>query len=571
MSNILVPNRIKSLNPELISLVAAGEVIEHPASVVKELVENSLDAFASEINVEISDVGLSQIRVADNGLGIHKDDLISSLHRHTTSKMQEASDLAAINTLGFRGEALYSISSVSNISIRSKTIDSVAGFEVISTDASNLEIRPVGMPQGTIVTVKNLFYNVPGRKKYYQNKSHLNRKIIQIITGAALANPTVGFRMKINDKVTLHVPKNQDLSHRISYLLGDSISTNLLPLDFEVDHFHLEGFASKPQGALPSDEFQYIFVNGRPVTHKQISKIIKETYGSLIEVKSHPVFVLNLGIPPSLIDVNVHPRKQEVLFINSASVYENIQKALVEVLGISDLTYSKSSKKAIYADVFEAHKANPHLASSLKDTTLTWNIKTNKQVKDIEILQIHNLYLVFETPQGLTLIDQHAAHERILYEDFLNQFKEEKSKALSVNVDQLLDLPVSLVTLLESSLETLGKLGFTIEHFRNNTFKVVSVPQLYEKHDIKKLLIEFLKDLEENAVLKDSDQASLKTIAYLACRTAIKAGDYLTLEERQNLVEKLTKTKSSYTCPHGRPVQLEISLAELGKMFKRLK
>lgn len=560
---------IKHLPPEVINLVAAGEVIEHPASVVKELVENSLDAEASEISIEIEALGLGQIRVVDNGTGIGKDDLIEALKRHTTSKISEITDLNNLSTLGFRGEGLYSIDSVSKLSLKSKVPDSLAGYELCKDREGLFAIRPVGMPTGTVVTVQELFFNVPGRKNYYRHKNHIIKAITEVVTNLALASPDIGFRLKVNDKVTLHVPKGQDTFSRISYLLGEDISKTLLPIAHEETHFRLQGYVSKPQGALHSDEFQYLFVNGRPVKHPPIVRLVKEVFGSLIEVKAHPVFIFSLSVPASMVDANVHPRKQEVLFINSDFVYNNIQSALYSVLGLNDLTYRKESFD-LYADAQDVHKSNSYLASSLKESTTTWNYKLNSRETPLEVLQIHNLYLAFENAVGMTIIDQHAAHERILFEDFLDQFKRDKLNIELIEKNVLVDVPITLVPLLENSIQTLSKVGFTIEHFRNNTFKITLIPKIYGNHDMKALLIEFLYELEKSNTLKDSDQDSLKTISYLACRSAIKAGDYLTMQERRNLVEKLIKTKSSYTCPHGRPVEVELSLTELGKMFKRL-
>lgn len=589
--------KIQKLSDEIISRVAAGEVIEHPASVVKELVENSIDAGATDISIEIEDIGLSKIRVIDNGVGIEKEELPNSVQRYSTSKIYNLDDLESIKTLGFRGEALFSIAAVSNLEIKSRVKNSIAGYlysalvNPSSLDFVDSSIKPVGMPEGTVVTVENLFYNLPGRKKFYTDKSYVTKKIIQVVTEAALANTSIAFKLSINGRINLQVPKQQDLTKRIGYLLGDDVSENFLPLNHTSEYFEMEGFLSKPQGALSTADFQYIFVNNRPVQSREISKLVKVAFGSLLESKSHPVFIISLSVPHDLLDINVHPRKTEILFINSDLVLRNVSDGVRKCLGVADLGFKynigttqdafyygdnydigKNPTPEIQEDTLANNKrGNPYLAQTLKDKTNVWNIKTGKDIKDQEILQIHNLYLILENPSGMLVLDQHAVHERILFEEFLDQFQKEKELSKLVDINTYIDLPVTYIPVLESNIVTLTKLGIYIEKFRSNTFKINKVPEVFLKHDIKRLLIDVLKDLEEAGRVKESDQDSIKTISYLACRTAIKGGDYLTQEERRNLVDKLAKTKSNYTCPHGRPVKIEISKRELAKMFKRVK
>lgn len=583
--------KIKLLPQEVISRVAAGEVIDHPASVVKELIENAIDALATQINIEVDGAGLEKIRVSDNGIGMTPEDLEQCFIRHTTSKIYDLDDLEAIKSLGFRGEALYSISSISDTNIRTKTKDAIAGFELDIKGGEASPIRPVGIPEGTSITVNNLFFNLPARKKFFDNKNIETKKIVQTVTQAALAYPNIGFSLKLNNKVSIHTPKDQNTEDRIEYLLGEGMTKDLLPLKHDSEHIKISGYISKPQSALNSRELQYIFVNNRPINNKNISNTIKRSFGTLIDVKTHPIIIVNIQMPHSMLDVNIHPRKLEVMFVEPRELTNIISQIVRSTLGISDLNFEINTTdndledfetflasgnqnpvtSVDYEEIQNNKKGNPYLAQLLKDETNLWNIKTNEETKKNEdIAQIKNLYLVIESQKGLSIIDQHAAHERILYEEFLESFESKKSKREIIEKNEVVQIPVTLVELAEKNIETLKRVGIDIEHFGDNAFKINSVIDIYKKHNLRNLLIEVLSDLEENGITENADNLSLKTISYLACRTAIKAGDYLTKKERKNLIEKLENTKTNYTCPHGRPVKIDIGMRELGKMFKRL-
>ena len=554
-------SKIEILSNEIISRVAAGEVIEFPAAVVKELVENSIDAHATQIDIEIEDLGLAKIRVADNGEGMQLDDLNKCYLRHATSKIKDFEDLKKISTLGFRGEALYAIAAISRMNIKTKTKASLAGYELELDGSTTSKVKPLGMADGTIVTVKNLFHNIPARRAFYENKIAEVRKLVKTVGEEALVNHMIGFKLTINKKLTLLLPKGQNLEERINYLLGTNLNQTHLFFDETLEDISIKGHVSKPQFTTASRDIQYLFINSRPVKDNEIANTIKRSFSTLIDVHAHPTFVLYIETPKELVDVNVHPRKREVLLINKDKVLQNIQTTLKKLLMLSDVTYEVNSER----------DANTYMASTLKDKGNVWNLKTNTTTEKYdEILQINKLYLVYDAPDGMTVIDQHAAHERILYEEFLEKLNEERDKNKTIEISEIIEIPANLTNVLEDQKEILASLGFALDVFRNNSYQITQVPEMFKTYDLKKLVLEILEDLEENQNVTH-DTKTLKTISYLACRSAIKGGDYLTYEERKNLLQKLDQTKTKYTCPHGRPVKLTIGKNELAKMFKRIK
>lgn len=563
--------KIIQLPDEVISKIAAGEVVESPAAVVKELIENSIDARATNINIEISDAGLTKIRVVDNGEGMLEEDLRICFRRHATSKIRTFDDFLKIRTCGFRGEALYSIASVSTITIKSKVKDSLAGNKLSIEQGVAGDITPVGMPNGTEVIVDDIFINLPVRKTYFNTKPLEHTKVLDKVIDTALANPQVGFSLKHNDRVLLHLPKNQTVHTRLGYIFDQEMVQHLLKIELKDAHIRIWGYITKPQSAS-SSTYQYLYVNNRPIKNKEISKIIKECYGTLLDIRAIPGYVLFLELPYELVDINVHPQKLVAKFVNETQIYNLIREGITKTLGIEDLTYKYSEVKSEFESFANAKrkKGDPYLAQKLKDSTTVWNFKTNQKTLDKDILQIHNLYLLTELPQGLLVVDQHAAHERILYEDFLEQYKKETISNDYVDTETYIDVSPLLAEVLRSYTNDLKNFGIEFEEFGKNSFKITKIPHFLESQNIKVVILELIEDLQQNKTTVAMNNIAVKTIAFLACRLAIKGGDYLTPAERKNLLEKLFRTKSNYTCPHGRPVMMEISNTELKKMFKRL-
>lgn len=561
--------KIIKLKKSTISKVAAGEVISSPAAIVKELIENSIDAKASQIKINLVKGGLEKITVIDNGVGMSKTDLQICFDRYATSKIATAKDLNNIKSLGFRGEALYSIAAISLITIKSKIRSNIGGNLVEVRENILTKKSPVGMPKGTLVEVENIFFNVPARKKFFKNQQTELNKILDIVTKYALAYNNIAFSLKNNSKNILHLNNSQNFYERTEQLLGFDINREFLPVSRHENYLKIKGVLAKPQASEVSKDNQYLFINKRAVVHKKISDVIKNAYGSLIEPKAHPPFVLFLNLPYEMVDVNIHPTKKTVQLLNEDEILKIIKKTVRENLNKNNLTY----KTDIFGDSLDNYfkKADKYVSQILKDSEKVWNVKLNKAQNTLdEITQIHNLYLVMQNKNGLVLIDQHAAHERILYEDFLEQFLKEKSQKNTVSADKKLLLSAKQTETLKSNLKQFESLGFKIKFENKNRFVVKKIPTIFKEYNIKALVKDTLTDLENNTVKRDIlDDKSQKTLSFLACRTAIKAGDYLTQKERVNLIKRLNKTKSNYTCPHGRPVKLEISIKELAKMFKR--
>ncbi|MGD9129531.1 MAG: DNA mismatch repair endonuclease MutL [Candidatus Woesebacteria bacterium] len=566
--------KIKILSEELQNKIAAGEVIERPASVVKELVENSLDAGADSIKILLENSGLKRIVVADNGLGMDKTDLELATLAHSTSKLEKTEDLLAIQSLGFRGEALASISQISQLNIKSKTDEAEFGSELENYGGKIQTLKPVASTTGTTVIVENLFYSVPVRKKFLKSLATELRKVIQIVSYFALAHADKRFFLSHNGKTVLDLPP-QSIELRISNLLGRATFLNLIPLSNNDPYFSISGFISKPQIARKSRRKQFFFVNQRPIKNKIFSAVIKQSYSDLLEKTVYPPFIIFLKSPFENVDVNIHPRKEEVKFLDDQNLIDLTKKTIQQTLEQANLSFQNNAHHFIYQTQQtqkRQYKLKDHNQLSVTKKLLKKNLKpwlNQGKEQDIEISQINGLYLVQETATGLIIIDQHAAHERILYEELSDSFKKQSLAKIKLSKTILLELSVTEAELLKENLEKFRNLAFEIDHFYENTFKVTAIPKILQKRNISKIINELLDDIAQNRELETIDLQSKKLIKYLACRSAIKAGDYLNQAERKKLIAELKKTKSPYTCPHGRPAFIEISFEELAKMFSR--
>lgn len=558
-------NKIKELPINVINIIAAGQVIERPASVVKELLENSIDSGASTIKIYIKEGGLELIRVIDNGCGIDKLDLKNSIKRYCTSKISSEDDILSLKTLGFRGEALFAINEVCNLTIRSKIKDSNSGNQ-LSNFTDNLEIIPLGMPDGTEVIVKDLFYNLPARKNFLTNKNLEYRKILEVFTEIALSNPQISFQFFNNEKLVYNL-FSENLESRVESLLGKTTLIDLVPLNYNGTYFSLHGYISRPQLYTTTRSKQFLYINNRSIRKSQISSIVKDAYGNLLDNNSYPVFILFLETNPNLIDVNVHPRKEEIKFVNERIINEQIYEAILLGLQSYDLTFIKRgyefSNEILIADLKNA--------SDFQILSLEVSSKDVEIDDQTEILQIHNLYLAYEYSHGLVLVDQHAAHERILYEKLISIYQNgfNSLDVTSFEVPVIFDLSLSDAELLRSNIVHFSQMGFEIEEFGQNSFRILSIPKILGDRNQTGVIAEVLDDIANDKTIRATDTVASKAISYLACRSAIKSGEFLTIEKRRNLINLLSQTSSNYTCPHGRPVIIRLSLDELGRLFKR--
>lgn len=547
----------------MIAKIAAGEVIERPAYAVKELVENSLDANPQTIRIEIENSGLKRIAVLDDGEGMNEEELLECFKPHTTSKIGSGDHLIGIKTFGFRGEALSSIAAISNLTIQSKTPNQTAGRELSIKAGIFQNSSPIGMPEGTRVIIEDLFYPVPARKKFLKSAQSEWRFILDTISNLALANLNVRFVLVHNRKAVFDLPQNQTFESRVSTLLGETLFSDMIPLDFEESYIKLNGFLGRPHLAASQQNKQYIFVNSRRVTDKLVSLAVKEAFGTLLPGQYFPVFLLSIKLPHEMVDVNIHPRKEQISFLPARQVFDAVQKGVLKTLLDNHLTYIPGT-----AQISATALATGEVLKSGVDT---WNVFGEEFDDNTIILQQDNLYLITATGQGIRIYDQHACHERILFEQFMQEFKKQKKlgkKSLLNNAISMELSPPDSELLIEN-LTLFKSAGFEIEDFSAGHFKISSVPEIFKDRDIPRLIGEMLGGFKSEFSKKNSDDLSDEIIKFLACKSAIKAGDKLNSEQAVRLIKKLEKTPNKATCPHGRPTNKLISNADLDRHFRR--
>jgi DNA mismatch repair protein MutL len=554
---------MRTINPlpkNLIAKIKAGEVVERPSSVVKELMENSLDAKAHYIHVYLEEGGIKKIVVKDDGIGMNPEDLLISYLPHTTSKISSEEDLFKIGSFGFRGEALASISAVSLMTIKSRQGGNESGNMIELKEGILENQSSVGMPIGTEIIVESLFISTPARRKFLKDPSTELRYIVDILTRFALAHTNVGFRLTHENKTILDLPVENSSEERIKNILGSGIGEVIIPVNHENRYGKIHGYITKPQASSRSRTHQHLFINSRTVHDGMINQAVIESYGNLLEPRAFPPYVLHIDLPFENVDVNIHPKKQEVGFAFPSEIKKLVEEGIKQALELHNLTYTELGE----SDEYHMDRAT---AGILRELVIPWNLK---DIKNLSILQIKNLYLVTMTNNGLLIVDQHAAHERILFEQFKEAFTSSQENPTTYKLDKpvIFDLSPSESMELSEKLEIFQKLGFDIDTFGNNSFKLSAIPQVFKTRDLPKLIREVLHDLEQGNE-KNLDRETERTLSFLACRTAIKAGDPLQEDERKRLVEKLLESKTLYTCPHGRPTHIELPIAHLDKLFKR--
>jgi DNA mismatch repair protein MutL len=561
--------KIIQLTENVIAKISAGEVIERPAYAIKELIENSIDAGANVIDIQITDAGLKKIIVKDNGEGMNETDLKLSFLPHTTSKLKDEHDLIGIRTLGFRGEALSSIAAISRLSIRTRKKNQPGGYEVIIRDGEIESYSPVGTPPGTIITVDNLFLNVPARKKFLKSEKTELRLITDIITHFVLSYPSIHFIFTNNDKTILDFSRQQSLLERIRTLLGESDAEQLINISFEEGMIRISGFIGKPQGASKQNQKQFLFINNRHVTDRMIALSVKEAFGTLLPATNTPIFLLNISIPPEIVDVNVHPRKEQVSFINSKEIFDSVKLATTQVLNESNITFNLAKFK--YESSARTGETTSYAGSLLRESVLPWNRDEKINFKpSAKLLQIHQTYILSQTVEGLFLIDQHAAHERVLYEDFIQSFADAKKKKEIIELAKPISISLSLkeTQLLDEHISYFGNTGFIIDHFQGNNYIIRAVPIVFKGRNSEKIIKDMLADLDEE-INKSVDTRTQRMLAFLSCRAAVKSGDVLTEKDMKDLLNKLEKAPNDTTCPHGRPTRITINISEIDQLFKR--
>ncbi|MFH1533703.1 MAG: DNA mismatch repair endonuclease MutL [Nitrospirota bacterium] len=578
---------IKILPENLVNQIAAGEVVERPSSVVKELVENSIDAGAGRVLVDVRDGGKTFIKITDNGCGMSRDDLEMALQRHATSKISSEADLWKIKTMGFRGEALASIASVSKMVIKSKTAGEVGGAMIECNGGDMVSANDVGMSDGTVIEVYDLFFNTPARQKYLKKESTELGQITSTMNNIALANPSVAFKLIHNGKAVFDLAPVTDLISRVRDVFGVATAEAMIPVFYGGSSFQVEGFVGKPALSRSTTKHQYFFVNGRYVQHFLLAHSIKSAFHSMLMENKKPVFVINITIDPSLIDVNVHPRKLEVRFEDQQrmirTMYSCVKAALekesLTPLGITESkrymsdSFPKENNYAKAGNVQDAISFSKDFLAErdsrqIQQTSLPTGISEEEEEGMQAISQVSESYIVAQDQGGLVLIDQHAAHERVRYEQLMDQYENEQKAVQPLLVPLQIEFSGDEVSVIEDNKEIFDGLGFDVEHFGGKTFVVNGVPAFLSGEDaegvIKGVLDDILNESKPSRV-----QGFEEVINYMACRSAIKFGQKLSLGEMQVLIDDMSKLERPYTCPHGRPTMISLTLSELEKMFGR--
>jgi DNA mismatch repair protein MutL len=560
--------KIFQLPEHVISKIAAGEVIERPAYVVKELIENAIDAKADRIEVHIEESGMKRITVLDNGEGMSREDLELSFHPHTTSKIRSEDELIGIKSLGFRGEALASIAAVSTLLIQTRTTDAIGGTEIEVMNGSLQSISSTGMPIGSRISAEHLFASLPARKKFLKSPKTEYRHITEIVTNFALSYPTIHFLLTHNKKVMLDLPK-KTLIERVEKLLGEHIMHHLLPITSDEGYIKIHGFIGKPQIAAKNNQKQYIFVNNRRITDRTISLAVREAYGTLLPTSFTPIFLIHINVPHEMVDVNIHPRKEQVAFINQKMIFDAVKDTINQTLTSHNITFNLV--KFHRADTIRKGETSSYSGKLLKETVLSpEKVSNDELITNAPFIQMEKTYIFTVAKTGFLLIDQHAAHERILFQEFIKTFEEErnKSKTHILSTPVQLQLSINEMQILEEFIQIFKNMGFHIENFAGSTYLIRKIPSVFRGRNIQAIIVDMLSDLTDDMV-GSIDLKTKRMLSFLACRAAVKSGDVLAKNQMKQLVKTLTSTENNTTCPHGRPTKIMISSEELQRWFQR--
>ncbi|MDC3333776.1 DNA mismatch repair endonuclease MutL [Candidatus Marinimicrobia bacterium] len=577
---------ISRLSEDLQNKISAGEVVERPSSVVKELLENSLDANSNQIDITIEQGGNQLIQVRDNGIGIKKDQLPNSIKRFHTSKLSKLDDLFNINTLGFRGEALASIASVAQLSIISDDGNS-GGAEISVIDGQAGGIKPAPSISGTQITIQNLFYNTPARRKFLKTPRTEGRKIIEMVKRFGLSNPQVGFSLVVDGKKVINL-LIETLSERIGSLFDNTYQKNIIPIEISKADFTFTGYIGNLNLVRKRFGEQYIYLNGRYIKDRLLNSAVYSSYQSLVQRGEYPFFIINIQMPFEQVDVNVHPMKTEVRFNDEWRVYHvlksGVSQSLSEILNTipnfqrissDSSSFFQNSNNQSSIDFNNTIQGNG-LVSNLEKTDraklYASNIDSSKDGIDnfnIEKMwQVHKKYIISELNSGLVVIDQHVAHERVLYEECLQAFESKIMSSQTLLFPEEIEFSKDEYDILLEIFPYLEKIGFKIVETENSKLVVEATPSDIswgdEKKIIKEIIDEFISTRKKYSSYKEALAASF------ACKAAVKAGDQMSKDEMVMLVNRLFSTDHPYYCPHGRPIIMQLSLEELDRRFERI-
>ncbi len=614
-------SRIRILAEEVSNRIAAGEVVERPASVVKELVENSLDAGASHVSIQIRRGGRSLIRVSDDGFGMDSEDVLLCLEAHATSKISSAADIEKIDSFGFRGEALPSIASVCHLELRSRVAENPAGTEVLVSGGVIRNVAETGCAPGTSVTVKNLFYNLPARRKFLRSVRTEEFHIQEIVLLLALANPRAGFQLTFDDRPIIAVQAGNDLATRATMIFGKDSMRSMIPVSAENDELKVGGFVARPGLTRTSRREQRVFVNGRPIDARTIYNAVRDAYHTMVMKGRYPPVLLFVDVLPELVDVNVHPAKREVRFRHDRQVGEfvgiAIRQALRQIVTDSppipeplrqpQMSERETTMPATLLNVnagipgrrrepmsfatgasvdepspsaFSATDADSEVAPAFAPRSPAAGPNSDRgrgtsisaagrdAIRAMRVIGcLSDLYLLAEGPDGLVLIDQHAAHERVLFEKILHAARSRDGNRQGLLIPVTMEFSNADAAVLRKHHDRLNRLGFEIDDFGGSTFVINAVPAHFPQTNLTGMLhdiIDTITDSPLGARRVDDD-----AIALAACKAAVKAHDHLSASEITQLLQQLVDTELPYTCPHGRPTMINIAFGELERRFGR--
>jgi DNA mismatch repair protein MutL len=562
-----VPSRIKLLDEFTINKIAAGEVVERPASVVKELIENSLDSGASSVSVSVEDGGRRSITVRDDGCGMSLKDAEMSFQRHATSKIATIEDLQTLGSYGFRGEALSSIAAVAKVRLRTREHDANEGTEVVLEAGKVVLVSPIGCPAGTEVTVEDLFYNVPARRKALKSKAVELSHCRGVVQSYILSRPGLSFSLHSDGEIELvHVPA-EGMKGSLASVFGSKVADNMLFGQAEGEDVRAEAYLGRLEHTKSSPGDLKLFVKNRPIRSPKLVSAVVGAYGSRLMKDRYPVGVLRIFIEGSGVDVNVHPSKREVRFLNEAEVVSIVSRSVQNALQEPDLSYKYDLTK--FAESFRPPEEIPE-SSKTRAAQAFLEVRDSEEHKEppaiIPLAQIMTTYILAESKGNLLLVDQHAASERVMYESILHAIDTGAEVSQTLLTPLVLNLTSSEQSVLEENREPLEKAGFKVEPFGKSTFALRSIPTVLGVAQGESALRNILGDLGQ---MSEPKKLGLEVIWRVACHTAIRAGDPLSQGQMRQLLSELMRTENPYTCEHGRPTMIVLSPSDLEKLFKR--
>lgn len=580
--------KIKVLPDNLINKIAAGEVVERPSSVVKELVENAIDAESTDIRVDIEQSGRRMIKVTDNGCGMPKADARTAFERHATSKIASEGDLDAIRTMGFRGEALSSIASVSQVRLLTAEQGSASGTLIEIEGGAIRNFSDAAATGGTSIEVNHLFYNTPARLKFLKSPATEFSHIIAAVSHQALAHPGIRFRLNHNRKDILDLPPSRTLRDRVFQLQGEELTENLLELSGGRDSVRVYGLVSRPGYTRADRTFQEFYVNGRFIRNPSLSHALYDAYRDLLMRDRHPAGFVLIDLDPSLVDVNVHPAKAEVRFRNQAQVHDLVRDVIREALReaspgreggeqaappVSDPVDRVREAVAAFearSSKFTVEERPYHIVSRVtRDPVLTPELGTRNSEQLFPLAQVHDSFIVAQSNEGIALIDQHAAHERVLFEKIQDQYTSGTVPVQQLLIPVQVEMGAAEAELLPEHRDELERLGLLVENFGGATFLIKAVPALITGGDYRQLLLDIVDEIKVHGKSVRVDSLRDEIMSVMACHPAIKIHRKLALPEMERLIADLFSCRMPHSCPHGRPTVIRFSMDEIRKMFRR--